>query len=125
MAVHIGKEMERRFASSGLTKKAFASRIGRTPKNLYELFERPSIDTQVLKKASEALHFNFFKLYCEELDRLLGMTTVNEPDAVYHRSRPTVIVIQGDDSDPELLERITQAAKDPHASAPKRDKSQG
>lgn len=91
-----------------MTLRAFADRIGRSPKNIYELFERPSIDTQILRKASDALHYNFFKLYCEEVDRELG---VAEPPAEYRKAKPTVIVIQGENVDPELIDRITKAAK--------------
>jgi transcriptional regulator with XRE-family HTH domain len=111
VVVHIGKELEERFKVSGMTVKSFASRIGRSPKNIYELFERPSIDTQILKKASEALHYNFFKLYCDDLDKEMGITRAEEPQARYGRTEPTVIVIQGSNVDPDLIERITKAAK--------------
>jgi transcriptional regulator with XRE-family HTH domain len=111
VVVHIGKELEERFKISGMTVKSFASRIGRSPKNIYELFERPSIDTQILKKASEALHYNFFKLYCDDLDTQMGLTRAEEQQAKYARTEPTVIVIQGTNIDPDLIDRITKAAK--------------
>lgn len=114
MAVHIGSELKAQFEASGLTLKAFASRIGRSPKNLYEVFERPSVDTQLLRKASEVLRFNFFRLYAEDIEKEWGGTSsqVSEPAGIYQRSKPaTVIVIQGDNPDPGLIERITKASK--------------
>jgi hypothetical protein len=113
VAVHIGKELRSRFEKSGMTKVAFAERIGRTPKNLYEIFERPSIDTQILRKASEVLRFNFFRLYVEDLESEMGsdLPVAADPKGTYQRSTPTVIVIQGSENDPDLIERITKATK--------------
>lgn len=110
MAVHIGSEVKRRFDESGMTLVAFAERIGRSSKNVYEVFKRPSMDTMLLQRCSEALHFNFFQLYSDDLAPTLAGTTVNEPPAPYGKARkPTVIVIQGDAQDGKLVERITRA----------------
>lgn len=91
-----------------MTLKAFAEFIGRSPKNLYEVFERPSMDTMLLQRCSEALHFNFFQLYTEEL-QLQGNVVADPPAPYGRRNKPTVIVIQGGSEDSKLVERITRA----------------
>jgi hypothetical protein len=96
-----------------MTLKAFAARVGRTPKGMYALFERADIDTEVLRRACEVLNFNFFRLLAAEMDR--GQhAELGEPAVGYRRAgdaSPTIIVIQGDAGGSDLVERITQAVK--------------
>ncbi len=102
-----------RFEASGMTLKAFAARLGRTPKGMYALFERGDIDTEVLRRACEVLNFNFFRLLAADVDRSQAQPgDLREPGAAYGREQaPTIIVIQGDAGGSDLVERIAQAVK--------------
>jgi hypothetical protein len=97
-----------------MTLKAFAARLGRTPKGMYAVFQRPDIDTEVLRRACEVLNFNFFKLLAADVERTQAPSgDLREPGTAYGRSEqaPTIIVIQGDAGASDLVERITQAVK--------------
>jgi transcriptional regulator with XRE-family HTH domain len=111
MAMHIGEEMRIRVKERGMSVVTFAARIGRSPQNVHKLFKQQSIDTQLLRKASEALDYNFFHLLGEDLDKKMKPSQVQEPAAKYVKRPPTVIIVNGDDMDQSLLERITKAAK--------------
>jgi len=63
MKLHIGKEIEARYKESGIKLSEFAKRLSTTPRNVYTIFERTDIKTDLLQKISEILHFNFFTLY--------------------------------------------------------------
>lgn len=73
--VHLGKLIERKFNESGLTKKAFADKIGYSQRHLYTIFEKESIDTALLAKIGSTLHHDFF-------EALLNLTkkTINPND---------------------------------------------
>jgi hypothetical protein len=63
MRLHIGKEIEHRYKESGIKLSEFARRLNTSPRNVYAIFERPDIKTDLLQKISEVLNFNFFTLY--------------------------------------------------------------
>ncbi len=90
-----------------MTLKAFAEFIGRSPKNLYEVFDRPSMDTMLLQRCSEALHFNFFQLYTEELQ---GNVVADPPAQYGRRNKPTAsapVVLGGLLFTSRMSERVT------------------
>lgn len=57
--VHIGNIIKQKFEESHLTMKDFASKINRTRSTVYDIFNRKSIDTDLLLKISEVLKFDF------------------------------------------------------------------
>jgi hypothetical protein len=61
MELHIGKLIKERLAETGMKKSEFARRINRTSQNVYDIFERKTIDTGLLSSISEILNFNFFE----------------------------------------------------------------
>ncbi len=63
--VDIGKIIEEKFNESGLTKRAFAEKIGISQRHLYTLFEKNSVDTAQLQRICEILHFDFFAAFTE------------------------------------------------------------
>lgn len=90
MELHIGKEIERKFEESGLKPMEFAKRINTGPRNIYTIFKRKDMNSLQLKKISEALKFDFFSLYQEQL-----APAVNEPHAQFRtlKSKESVAVI--------------------------------
>lgn len=68
MAIHIGERIrditrERRIGPSELGRM-----INTSKQNIYSIFRRKTIDTELLVKISNALDFDFFALYTERKD---------------------------------------------------------
>ena len=78
--------------------KVFAERIGTSPRNLYNIFSRDSIDTALLVKISEVLRYDFFKLFQQD--------TVQEPEESYNRKEKPKFYIQIEVKDPEQEKQI-------------------
>lgn len=65
MAFHIGKIIRQRLEETGMNKSEFARRINTTPQNIYGIFKRKSIDTDLLKEISQVLEYDFFQYYSQ------------------------------------------------------------
>lgn len=63
MPIHIGKIILEHVESLGQNKSEFARRIGVTPQNVYTVFRRSSISTDLLLRISQVLGYNFFQYY--------------------------------------------------------------
>ena len=63
MEIHIGKLIKKRLLETGMSKSEFARRINKTSQNVYDIFERKTIDTGLLLTISAVLDFNFFEPY--------------------------------------------------------------
>lgn len=114
VAVHIGRELKKRVAASGIPVTTFSKKVGRTPQNLYQIFKSPSTDTMLLRKCSEILNFDFFKLYSEDLGFTRTMSVVGEPAAPYGKPETTVeITIRSTGSQGDLIERIVKSVEPP------------
>lgn len=61
--MHIGKIIRQHLEEKGMTKSEFARRTGTSPQNIYGIFRRKSIDTDLLRKISIVLEFDFFTYY--------------------------------------------------------------
>lgn len=114
--MHIGKKVEAVFKGGKprLSITAFAGEIGRSRKNVYELFKQPTIDTGLLRKISKVLNHDFFQY----------MTGVEEPQVVadpqarYGKpkvqpapagdAQPVQLVLNLDPADPNLTRKITE-----------------
>ena len=67
--IHIGNLIEKEFrrqerSVSWLAKKLLCERT-----NIYDIFKRQSIDTEMLLRISEALHHDFFQYYRYSLEK--------------------------------------------------------
>lgn len=65
--VNIGYEIKTVFESTEHTVAWFAKKLNCDRSNIYDIFSRQSIDTELLFKTSEILHFNFFALFKPEV----------------------------------------------------------
>ena len=63
--IHIGKEIHEVFINRGLTITEFAKRINKSRENVYNIFTRKSIDTDLLLVISDVLENDFFMLYIQ------------------------------------------------------------
>ena len=95
--VIIGKEIEKRVKELQIGIPHFASSINRSRPVIYNIFRRSSIDTDLLQKISEVLHYNFFMLYKHDYSNSL-----HEPKEKY----PAI------DSNEELIQKELKATKD-------------
>ena len=64
--VHIGSIIRTKLEESQLSIAEFAERINRTRPTVYDIFNRKSIDTDLLIKISEVLGYNFLQEVCLE-----------------------------------------------------------
>ena len=63
----MGNEVRKIFLTSGLSIQQFADMISCQTGNIYKIYEREDIDTNLLTKICKALKFDFFKLYSQQL----------------------------------------------------------
>ncbi len=65
--IHIGSIIRRKLEESQLTIAEFAKRINKTRPTAYDIFNRKSIDIDLLIKISEVLEYNFLlEVYLKE-----------------------------------------------------------
>ena len=58
--IHIGSIVKQKVMESSMTIKEFAGRINCERTTVYDIFERKSIDSELLIRISEALNFDFY-----------------------------------------------------------------
>lgn len=63
MGIHIGKKIKEEVYSQGIPIVSFAKKINRSRNVVYNIFERESIDTDLLNKIGKVLDCDFFSLY--------------------------------------------------------------
>lgn len=61
LMVHIGKLIKKQLELKKLSVAEFAQKINTNRNNVYDIFKRTSIDTELLYKISIILNFDFFK----------------------------------------------------------------
>lgn len=65
--IHIGKEIQHRLLEEGKSAIWLAQQLSCTRSNIYKIFAKQSIDTDLLLRISNILHHDFFKLYKKEI----------------------------------------------------------
>lgn len=61
--IHIGKLIQKRFKASGYSVAEFAAMLHCDRTNIYRIFNRSSIDCELLNSISKVLHYDFLKEY--------------------------------------------------------------
>jgi len=103
MEVHIGKEIRKKWVTSGIKITELSKNLNTTPRNVYSIFNRKSINADVLLGFSKELDFDFFKFY--QFQPLFnGM--VQEPESNYLKLQKSnhismIIVLDGLDATAE------------------------
>lgn len=69
--IHIGKIIECELKRQERTVSWFARKLYCDRSNVYDIFKRRSIDTELLLRISLILNYNFFALYDNEIARNL------------------------------------------------------
>jgi len=57
--IHIGKKIQQIFSQTGLTVSQFARLLGVQRTRIYVIFESKTLDTDLLCKISDVLHYDF------------------------------------------------------------------
>lgn len=70
--MHIGSILKQRLKEDGKSVVWLARELGCHRTNVYNLFDKYSIDTQLLQRISIIMKFNFFELYGEETERKIN-----------------------------------------------------
>lgn len=65
--MHIGQLIKQELEEQGRTVVWFARKMSYSRANIYKIFEKPSIDAEVLFRISKLLQHDFFKYYTEAL----------------------------------------------------------
>ena len=75
---HIGKLIEDVVRSQRWPIKEFASKLNTDRRNIYNIFNRESIDTSLLMKISELLNHNFFLYFEPKINEPLKNQLIEE-----------------------------------------------
>jgi len=67
--IHIGKLIEEELRKQERTPTWFAKKLCCERTNVYSIFKRQSIDTELLIRISRILHYNFFQHYHHEIEK--------------------------------------------------------
>lgn len=70
--MHIGSIIREQLKKDGRSVVWLARELGCHRTNIYNLFDKYSIDTQLLERISIIMQYNFFDLYRQETDEKIG-----------------------------------------------------
>lgn len=75
--IHIGNIIKEQLFLQKISVTDFAEKINCTPRNVYKIFCKPSIDTDLLVNISNALGINFFAFYRAEEESQVFLRKIN------------------------------------------------
>lgn len=75
MQTHIGHIIREELRRQGHTNEWLAEQINVTPRTVQRIFNKPSVDTQLLFNISKALHTNLFYSYTTKLSSMTDVVT--------------------------------------------------
>jgi len=58
--IHLGSVIKQKLKESSMSNEEFADKINRERTTIYDIFERKSVDSELLFRISEALNFDFY-----------------------------------------------------------------
>ncbi|MBO7055563.1 MAG: XRE family transcriptional regulator [Bacteroidales bacterium] len=67
--IHIGKEIKRIVKEQGRQTQWLAEKLNYDRNNIYDIYKRRYIDTGVLLRLSNALEYDFFALYSQQINK--------------------------------------------------------
>lgn len=67
--MHIGKSIREKVKEQNKTSVWLAEQLAYSRTNVYKLYEKKSIDTDVLLRISAILNYDFFTLYSENIQQ--------------------------------------------------------
>lgn len=88
MVIHIGKKIKEEVSKQRMSVSAFAKKISRSRNVVYDIFDRESVDTDLLHKIGKVLNCDFFSLYSAQKEYSQEGTKsfgVKEPEPNYNK----------------------------------------
>lgn len=79
MNVHVGNKIRERVEEIGMKKSEFARRINCSPQNVYDIFERKTLDSKLLSLICKVLDYDFFQYFSNNGKKLV----INEEKGEY------------------------------------------
>lgn len=67
--MHIGRLIKKQMETQGKTTSWLARELSYCRTNVYKIYDKKSIDTDLLLRISSLLKYDFFKLYSEKIRR--------------------------------------------------------
>jgi len=80
--LHVGQLIKAELERQERTVSWFARKLCCDRSNVYKLFKRSAIDTDLLLRVSTILHHNFFDIFKEEASCMIGHTSVENPASI-------------------------------------------
>src|ERR1700758_3774446 len=78
MAINIGEKIRQRAKELRIGPTELGKLINTSKQNVYGIYKRKSIDTEMLRKLSKALNYDFFQYYHAE-----NLSVIGEPNLGY------------------------------------------
>ena len=75
--MHIGTILREKLKTDGKSVVWLARELGCHRTNIYNLFDKNSLDTQLLQRISIIMNYNFFELYREDTERKINEKSSN------------------------------------------------
>ena len=75
MQIHIGNLIRDELRRQGHTNEWLADNIGVCPRTLQRIYNKPSIDTQLLLRISQTLHTDLFQPYSQAITTMTDIVT--------------------------------------------------
>lgn len=97
MVIHIGKRIKEELYKQGVSVSVFAKKISRSRNVVYDIFERESIDTDLLNKIGKILNCDFFSLYSSQKEFSLDSVkhfNSGEPAALYGKQAEEIQLLK-------------------------------
>ena len=69
--MHIGEAIRKELERQGKTVVWCAEQLSYSRTNIYKIFNKSSIDTEVLQRISIVLQLNFFKFYSDKVEEYI------------------------------------------------------
>ncbi len=73
MSIHVGQEIRRRLEEKNCTVVWLAHQLSCSRTNMYKIFEKPHLDSEMLLRVSVALDYDFFALLSNQLRKDEGI----------------------------------------------------
>ena len=106
MPIHIGKKIKEEVYKQRISITTFAKKISRSRNVVYDIFERESVDTDLLNKIGKVLNCDFFSVYSAQKEYSLeGTKTFNlkEPETTYNKQEETSLAQQNQSLKNEIV----------------------
>jgi transcriptional regulator with XRE-family HTH domain len=95
MGIHIGQKIKEELYAQGISVSVFAKKISRSRNVVYKIFERESIDTELLNKMAQILNCDFFSLFSSQKELShKNVKHYSEPLEDYNRQSEELLTLQ-------------------------------